>query len=376
MADLTLTEAISFFLDETTDSVDVPNRFRYMQELWIQTRISQRLPETGKIRVDMPIPRIWTGYYYLLSDNCIFKYGAIEFQNQEIYRARNFSWNSEIATNENSFNLSTPEFPIDVDGIDEAAESDLWLSTDPKNYYLPTQLPIDKIKLYVPVGCQVEVNICGLKFSPVSVAGIDNDIDIYEDADADGEPDVLLPTPDNPFQFPELSLSDLVVDFEPIALSRGYLPIGALPQNCSDIGYSSPDELIAAVEEATVSATALAIENYSIENFATFEAIVDLYSDGELFGRKYICFRCPASSPPVFIGTACQPAGVVYLGSAVGGYTSPVNCGQSATPVITLRYDVTPYCYARFSVMGQTIDRVHGYVESGSINFVSLSRIC
>lgn len=223
MADLSLIEAAQFDLDEDFSTFFIPDKFRFMQELWIQVRITERLRETGTIKLDSPIPRMWTGYYYLLADNCVFKSGPIEYQNQEIYRGINLSWNAEIAANENSYNLSTPEVPPDIDAVDETSEADLWASDDDENYYLIRQLPIDRVTFLVPRGCKLTINLCGIRFSPLSVFGPDNDINLYEDNDNDGVPDLLKKNPDNPFQFPEIDEGLLISDFDAIARNRGYI---------------------------------------------------------------------------------------------------------------------------------------------------------
>lgn len=224
MADLSTIESITISLDDSTNGCSVPSRFRYMEEFWIQIRIAQRIPEVGRIDLRSPIPRIWTGYYYLLSENCVVKSGVIEYENMEIYRAQNLTWKSESEARENVLNFSTPEIPIDIDGVDEAIELFLWLNRDDDaKYFMPRQFPIDFVQLYIPNGCAIDVMFCGIKFSPIDLFGNGEDVDIYEDINEDGEPDSFKPTPLNEQAFSPINSGNLISDFDAIARSRGYI---------------------------------------------------------------------------------------------------------------------------------------------------------
>jgi len=244
MPDLTKIETRKEFLTEDSNEIKFTATERFYEDLWVQVEITQRDENTGTYKKDLPIPRLWTGYFYVMNEECVVEFGTIQFQNQEIFRAKNFSYKAEIANQENSNNLTTID--LDVDNIDEIAESIFWLNnTDKSQYYLPSQLPYEGIIFAIPKMCRLKVLIHGLKFSKqTSGAGGILETDLYKDLNGDGIPDNLTVLPSSSERLAKINANRIISSQPLICAANGYVPLDGLGTSLASGSGISGQEIL------------------------------------------------------------------------------------------------------------------------------------
>ena len=164
---------------------------RKSEYLTIKYRIVTRPLTVGVYDVETLIPRVWSGYWYLLYQNSIERRGRLEFEAETIYRERSL-WLSETQTNTYSVELGTADADAN-ELIDEAAVLALFdEQPEAGQYYLPFPHTIDLFAVWFPPGVEIQVIIEALPFSKVVVPGSGNDVDITASIQ---EPDELALPP-------------------------------------------------------------------------------------------------------------------------------------------------------------------------------------
>lgn len=232
MTQLDTEYSVSHFELDAPQFIPVPKTWRLLEYAWIDIRIENRPNTVGVIDLEKLTPRQWSGYWWLYHQNKVVKNGAIEFENQRIFYDQMF-WLAELPANDYSMQFSTIDPPTDWDTTvddetDELAVYDMLTNTaDLKNYYAPIERPYDFLGVWFPAGVLVTVNFSGLKFSPISVAGSNNDFDIYQDEDEDGIFDYFVDPPPPVFPMPGLG-TNTQKNFDELARERGYI----LPIEC------------------------------------------------------------------------------------------------------------------------------------------------
>lgn len=260
MADLSTEYAYAEIVEEPK-IIQLPSFARYAEKLWIRIGIENRPNRVGTFDAEKIIPRQWTGYYYVLWNNTVIKSGAIEFQNQQIFYISN-DWKAEVLSRDRATQYGTPDLPDDPNPIDLFASqwddegdelavfNELTSKNNPNEYFLPTQLPVDSIAVWFPVGVILNVQICWYQYSDIDLGVGTESIDLYQDDNNDGIPDFFLENP--PELFPLLPLgTNETKSIEEIIEDRGYilesqcennLPWESLPITNFSQGISTDNE--------------------------------------------------------------------------------------------------------------------------------------
>lgn len=161
------------------DSIVFTDAERKSEFLKVAIRITNRPPQVGTFNVEPTIPRKWSGWFWILHKNNVVEAGAIQFENQLLLRSQ-LTWIFEQAVNTYSIEATTPDSDAN-ELIDENAVLNYYSNEqDPDNYYLPFPHPYDEIKLWFPPGVTTNVVVEHTPWSPISVFGEDNDLDVTQ----------------------------------------------------------------------------------------------------------------------------------------------------------------------------------------------------
>ena len=161
------------------DSIVFTDAERKSEFLKVAIRITNRPPQVGTFNQEPTIPRKWSGWYWLLHRNNVVDAGAVQFENQLLLRSQ-LVWIFEQAVNTYSIEATTPDTDAN-ELIDENAVLNYYSNEqDPDNYYLPFPHPYDEIKLWFPPGVTTNVIVEHTPWSPISVFGEDNDLEVAQ----------------------------------------------------------------------------------------------------------------------------------------------------------------------------------------------------
>lgn len=216
------------------------------QWLAIDIEIKQRVSSVGSVDYSKYVPRIWSGYSYLVTNQSIVKQKAIEFVRERIYEKR-FTPAASLLGRLNavageSYDVIPSDFKnINYKPFEDAHNEQVVFLNNPE--IIPNFIeahPISEVLIYIPIGVEIEIKISSMPYLDGIQANLVTDPNT---GDTNWE---LEGIPVVGFKPLESVNDDILTDvpppitFDEFATSKGYISPSGLPNACSGAGFANP----------------------------------------------------------------------------------------------------------------------------------------